>query len=128
MNNDFKHDDLIHHVDPFQSMPEKAEMSTTIDDAVYKEMKEQGIILKNIEKNTNFIKELVELTKESNVKTEDIAEILTMILEISKASSGQEANNLLAKSLDKINSYGELIENSGHLIKLAMFVYGMINM
>ncbi|WP_333593658.1 hypothetical protein [Anaerospora hongkongensis] len=79
--------------------------------------------LKNIEKNTAVLNELVLLVRASNVQQETLTEIVSELLEIAKAKNKDEAASQYKKAMKRITDVVHDAESIGKMASIAGKMY-----
>lgn len=87
---------------------------------------EQLEILKSIEKNTGDISHIVLLLQQNTSIQDEILDAMKHILEIGKANSIEEADDLYRKAMDKANELNKDVETATALIGYAKVVWTII--
>lgn len=84
---------------------------------------ETNMLLKEIRNNTDYLKLLANINENTQLSSEVLLEIQTDIFSIASATSKDEADNLFTRTLDKINSSGEVVGNIANLVSFLNAVY-----
>jgi len=79
--------------------------------------------LKNIEKNTGDISQLVSLLHDNSDKQTEILGIMTEIMAISTSKSSEEAETMYRKVMNKITQTFDDVEATEKLLGLSKIVY-----
>ena len=80
-------------------------------------------ILKNIEANPEYLKNIVELIHENKANQEEILDTIKQIFDIASASNKKEAESKYKKVMRNINNVAETGANLATLTQLATMVY-----
>lgn len=95
-------------------------------DLIEKQEEANGLLNKIVE-NTSILKELVEINRETQLKTEELTYVMRAIYEVAKANSKEESDTLFAEALKVINESGEAAGNIASLTSLLMGIYTTVN-
>lgn len=82
--------------------------------------------LKNIEKNTAVLNELVLLVRASNVQQETLTEVVSELLEIAKAKNQEEAASQYKKAMKRITDIVHDAESIGKMASIAGKIYDAV--
>lgn len=96
------------------------------DDANQAQIDSQAI-LKNIEENTSYLKDVVTMLNNTNEKQDEILSLLQDILSLSSEKDKKKADSKVRNIMDKINSTVNDAETMMKLSKLLMAIYGIIS-
>lgn len=88
--------------------------------------KEANEMLEKIVENTSVLKELVEINRETQLKTEELTYVMRAIYDVAKADSKEEADTLFSIALKTINESGEAVGNITNLVSLLMGIYNTV--
>lgn len=90
-------------------------------------------LLRSIEKNTGDISALVNLVQTNNDKQQEILDVITSIMEISRASTTEEADSLYRNVMTKAQNFNDDVETAttlwsyGKVVWLAVKAYIVAN-
>lgn len=102
------------------------------EEAIKKEQREEEYkksvltALHGIEKNTAEITTLVSILKSNTSKQDEIIDILTTILSISKATTNDEADNKYREVMDKMEEVKDDLETFNTLFSYAQIVWSTV--
>lgn len=80
--------------------------------------------LKNIEKNTAVLNELVLLVRTSNLQQESLTELVSELLEIAKAKNKEEAGSRYKKAMKRIS---DVVHDAESITKMASIAGQLYN-
>lgn len=87
---------------------------------------EANDLLGKIVENTSVLKEIVEINRQTQLSTEELNEVMRAIHAVAKAETKEEADGLLKKALNSIDSSGETVGNIANLVSLLMGIYSTV--
>ncbi|MCR8969287.1 hypothetical protein [Facklamia sp. 7083-14-GEN3] len=133
------YDDLIRHIqeknvinlnnliEPSNLDSSLGELEIQVDPTyeLIEKQEEANELLKQVVENTNYLKEIVQINRQTQLSTEELQRVMTSIHEIAKANTKEEADNLLTKALETINKSGETAQNIAILFKILNGIYTM---
>ena len=80
----------------------------------------------NIEKNTSNLNTVVELIKDSNENQEEIINIITELLMLSKETNQEEARSKFKKIMNKITNIKDSADTINQLVTLGSTIYAVL--
>lgn len=83
-------------------------------------------LLQQISDNTASLADIAQQLHESNLKQEQIVELMGDIFAISKASNATEAESLYQKTIGKISEFGEDAGNIATLVTTATTIFNAV--
>ncbi|GBD63764.1 hypothetical protein TEHD23766T_1191 [Tetragenococcus halophilus subsp. flandriensis] len=102
------------------------EKRNTLQDDANKQTIENTKLLQEIADNTSYLKDLVKISRETQLNTEELTYISRAIFDVAKANSKEEADSLYKKALEKLTSSGEDIGNISNWVTLLSGIYNIV--
>lgn len=106
---------------------EEMAQKNKLDDDAKKAQIRSVELLEQIEKNTASLNDVVELLHESNLQQAQISDLMGDLFALAKAKDKKEAKSLYEKTIGKLSSFGEDVNNIAALVTLATSVYNMVD-
>lgn len=86
----------------------------------------QEELLQQIADNTSYIKDVVEINRQTQLNTEELTYVMRAIYEVAKANSKEEADSFFTKAINTINSSGETANNIVLLTGILVQIYNTV--
>ncbi|UNF76231.1 hypothetical protein [Lactiplantibacillus plantarum] len=114
------------NMDSINRFNKELDAKSSLEKESQKAQIESRKILQQIEKNTASLAEITELLHESNLKHDQIIDLMGDLFAISKSKDNEEAQSLYQKAISKISSVGENVGNITTLVTLATTIYNAV--
>lgn len=116
-----ENDDLIRRAN--ENARKRAERQDKMDSTQLR----QTELLEQIAVNTASLQEIATTLHESNMKQDEIVELMGDIFAIASAKDKATAENMYQRAIGKISSLGEQVGNIANLVTLATSVYHAVD-